>query len=186
MFGGGTLILIHIGALTRNKRQDFFIRMVAELKKMGQSVVGILIGATVTDADQQYKQELLNATREGELEKEIYFAGYRRNISDYLAVADCVVVPSVEGLSLAALEAMSARCRVVAQDCGGAAELLKNAGCGTLYKKNGTALDAAFAVRKALQEQAVRSLNKGYEYCLKQDTRSYIDQLKRLLMRANE
>lgn len=153
---------------------------------MGQSVVGILIGETVTDADQQYKQKLLNATREGELEKEIYFAGYPRNISDYLVVADCVVVPSMEGLSLAALEAMSARCRVVAQDCGGAAKLLKSAGCGTLYKKNGTALDAAFAVRKALQEQDVRSLNKGYEYCLKQDARSYIDQLKRLLMRANE
>ena len=153
---------------------------------MGQSVVGILIGETVTDADQQYKQELLNATREGELEKEIYFAGYRRNISDYLVVADCVVVPSMEGLSLAALEAMSARYRVVAQDCGGAAKLLKSAGCGTLYKKNGTALDAAFAVRKALQEQDVRSLNKGYEYCLKQDAGSYIDQLKRLLMRADE
>ena len=92
----------------------------------------------------------------------------------------------MEGLSLAALEAMSARYRVVAQDCGGAAKLLKSAGCGTLYKKNGTALDAAFAVRKALQEQDVRSLNKGYEYCLKQDAGSYIDQLKRLLMRANE
>ena len=81
---------------------------------MGQEVIGLMIGDVTIQADKAFKQQIIEDINKYGLTKDIYIPGFRKDIPDILAVSDCVLVPSAEGLSLAALEAMSARCRVVA------------------------------------------------------------------------
>ena len=40
---GGVLILTQIGAITKNKCQDVFVRVIHEMKKRGHSVIGMMM-----------------------------------------------------------------------------------------------------------------------------------------------
>lgn len=171
--GGSTLILAHIGAITRNKRQDCFARTVYELKMRGQNVVGLMIGDVITEADSEYKKELTNYIQNNGLINDIFAPGFRKDIVDILAATDCVLVPSSEGMPLTVLEAMSARTRVVAMDRGGSYELLQAAGCGELYPSDGIEADIADTVIRAVEGQAEEALERGYIFCLRQSFENY-------------
>ena len=93
--------------------------------------------------------------------------GFRKDIEDILASTDCAFIPSEEGLSLVAMEAMAAKCRVVTVREGGAFELLNRIECGTFYEKNNIS-DAAEAANKVLHTKNYEECNRGYEFCLKQ------------------
>ena len=54
------------------------------------------------------------------LEHRVFLAGYQENISEWLARADCFVLPSYqEGLPVAVMEAMTAGLPVIASDIAG-------------------------------------------------------------------
>ncbi len=169
---GGVLILTHIGAITKNKCQDMFVRIVHEIKKRGTAVVGLMIGDVVTDTDRDYKKSIDQFIRDNGLENDIYAPGFRRDIGDILAATDCVVVPSDEGLGLVAMEAMSAKTPVVGMNGGGTRELFISAGCGELFPVNAAAADIADSVLKAVQ-QGEDILESGYTFCLQQSYENY-------------
>lgn len=168
----GVLILTHIGAITKNKCQDLFVRTVQEIKKRGRNVIGLMIGDVVTDADREYKKTIDLDIRENGLVNDIYAPGFRRDIGDILAATDCVVVPSSEGMPLTVLEAMSARTHVVGMDQGGSREVLMAAGCGELFAVNGTEKAVADAVLRAIN-QGEDELESGYRFCLQQSYENY-------------
>lgn len=170
---GGVILLTHIGAITKNKCQDFFVKVVAELKSMGKDVVGLMIGDAITETDKEYKLKIIGYIQENNLQTNIFMPGFRKDLPDILAVSDCLLIPSQEGLSLAAMEAMSAKCRIVSLDSYGAYELLKNAECGTFYPSKGLPVDAAEAVCRALCEQDEEVIDKGYSFCQSFSTKSY-------------
>lgn len=171
-FSGGYKVITQIAAITKNKRQDVFVHAIAELRKTGEKVIGLFLGDVVTDSDREYKRELIARIRLLHLEDSIYVAGFRNNISDYLALTDCVLIPSEEGLSLAAMEAMSAKCHVIAQSQGGAHELLMAAGCGTFYQSSSDVSVIARAVRRSLSENEEKR-NDGFRFCLEQSPEVY-------------
>lgn len=79
----------------------------------------VWIGAGVLE--KKLQQEI----RERGLERTITLLGYQDNASDFLAVADAFVLPSIcEPFGLVLLEAMMCGVPVVATDCGGAAEIV--------------------------------------------------------------
>ncbi|MGI6669991.1 MAG: glycosyltransferase family 4 protein [Christensenellales bacterium] len=169
---GGVLILTHIGAITKNKCQDLFVRTVHEIKKRGTAVIGLMIGDVVTDADRDYKKSIDQFIQENGLENDIYAPGFRHDIGDILAATDCVVVPSDEGLGLVAMEAMSAKTPVVGMNSGGTSELFKAAECGETFPVGATAVDVADAVLRAV-EQGENSLESGFQFCLQQSYENY-------------
>lgn len=140
------------------------MKVVHEIKKRGLSVIGMIIGNVITNADREYKAGIISYIRNHEIESNIYMPGFRQDVADILAATDCVVVPSSEGLGLVAMEAMCAKTRVVAMDKGGSAELIKAADCGETYAADSSEKDIADAVLKAMQQINDR-LENGYRFC---------------------
>ena len=71
------------------------MKAVCEIKKRGLPVVGMIIGDVITDADREYKAGIISYIHNHEMERDIYMPGFRRDVVDILAAADCVVVPIV-------------------------------------------------------------------------------------------
>ena len=171
---GRTLIVTHIAAITKNKRQDRIIKVILALKEMGTDVVGLMLGDAISKNDQTYKEQLIGEISKHGLEKDIFMPGFRDDIPDFLDLSDCVMIPSSEeGLPLAGMEAMCARRRVVALDCGGAYELLSTAGCGTFYEAGASDAVIASAVLRAMAEQCSTEIASGYRFSVEQSAPVY-------------
>ena len=135
-------------------------------------MLGLMIGETVTEADKEYKKAIDAYILEDGLGNDIYMPGFRKDIADILAVTDCLMVPSDEGLSLVAMEAMSARKHIVGIDTGGIRELFDAARCGTSYPAGSTPAQIADTILKAENERA-QALEQGYNFYMEQRTSKY-------------
>lgn len=179
---GKTIILTHIGAITKNKYQHIFVKTILEIKKRGVDVIGLMIGDVITDADREYRKSIDSYIKDNKLEDSIYAPGFRKDIADILAASDCVVTTSTEGLGLVAMEAMCAKRRVVGMDSGGSNELMKAAECGEVYPSNGTEKDIADAVSRAMNKQTEDILEKGYKFCCRHNIDNYKKELTMLFL----
>lgn len=169
-------MIAQIAAITRHKKQDVFIRVLDALKKKGLPVTGLILGDAITESDRIFKNELLKQIKEKHLENDIYMAGFRKNIPDYLSITDAVFVPSEEGLPLAAMEAMSAKCSVISSDMGGAHELLSAAKAGIQYQHEASEEQIADVILSLLnepQEEQAKRVQNGYEFCRRQNPTEY-------------
>lgn len=174
-------ILAEVAILRETKLQDLFVDIIAALRDMGSPVTGVLVGDAITDEDRQFKQTLLEKIRALGLEDRIYLAGHRENVGDYLAASDAVLVPSpVEGLSLAAQEAMSAKRTVFAPDTGGAAELLRLSGSGCLYSHLATPAQIAGVIAQMLEHPDEEKIENGYRFCLECTPEAYARRLRQI------
>lgn len=54
----GVKVVTQIGAITKNKRQNVLISVIADLRNLGEDVVGLVVGDTITEADRNFKREL--------------------------------------------------------------------------------------------------------------------------------
>lgn len=159
------------------------ISVIAALKSAGQDVIGLVVGNTVTEADCEFKKGLERQIQQSNIGKQIVWMGFRTDIGDILAATDCVLIPSEEGLSLVAMEAMAAKCRVVAIASGGAFELLNGIGCGTFYGKENVT-DATDAVRNVLRIKNPEECYRGYQFCLKQTYENFHKNLENYFMES--
>ncbi len=178
---GSTLVIAQVSAITKTKRQDCFIRAVNALKGMGIDVVGLMLGDAITKNDQAYKEQILREISKHGLEKNIFMPGFRDDIPDFLDLSDCVLIPSEEGLSLAAMEAMCARRRVVTSSGGGVCELLSSAGCGTFYETGASDEAIANAVLKAMAVQGAAEIESGYRFGCEQSVPAYREKFVALM-----
>lgn len=181
----GGCMLMQIAVLRPAKQQDLFIRVVGALKHLGVPVTGILVGKAITEEDLRYEKQLRQMISHEGLAGDIYMAGHRSNVQDYLAAADILFVPmAVEGLSLVAQEAMSAKRHVVAVDAGGVAELMRDAGCGTLYPLNASPEEIAGIIQQLLRQDHREALQRGYDFCLHHSSEAYRESISRVFASA--
>ena len=108
-------------------------------------MLGLMIGEAVTEADKEYKKAIDAYL----LEDGLGMPGFRKDIADILVVTDCLMVPSDEGLSLVAMEAMSARKHIVGIDTGGIRELFDVARCVTTYPAGSAPAQIADTILKS-------------------------------------
>lgn len=174
-------IVTQIGAITRNKRQDVLISVISNLKNLGEDIVGLIVGDTVTATDRIFRRELEQRIEDCGIQSQVLWMGFRSDIGNILAATDCVLVPSEEGLSLVAMEAMSAKRHVVTMNSSGAYELLNHAGCGTFYEGNNES-SVIEAVKRVLEIPNAEELERGYAFCMKQTSVNFKNKITYLFL----
>lgn len=135
----------HIALLQPSKRQDTVIEAAKLLKDGGADPLAIFAGAC---RDEAYKTELEAKIKADGLTENVILLGNRNDVPDLLKLLDVLIIPSIEGYSLAWLEACAAGVPTVCADIGGSRELADKSGAGVLFEY-GNPASAAEAVKKA-------------------------------------
>lgn len=115
--------------------------------------------------------------------KKVYFAGYRSDVRDILAVSDLCVIPSIrEGFSVTLLEAMSVGKPIVATDVGGNAEAIINGESGIIIQPGdpvalANGIMEVLKDRKVAEEMGIKAQKRFEEFFTMQ---KMIDKTERL------
>lgn len=124
--------IAQIGFITPTKNQHTTLEIVKCLKKKGVDVSLSIIGS-VTQQDKDYKDLLDKKINEYNLSDNVVFVGYRSDVPYIMSTFDVVIVPSVEGFSLVAVEAISENVPVLCADNSGCTEIIRATSCGMIY-----------------------------------------------------
>ncbi len=131
------LKIAQIGFITPTKCQHMSVEVVKKLKDTGYDVSLAIIGS-VSTGDDIYKTELEEKITQNSLEDNVVFTGYRTDVSEIISTFDVVFIPSVEGFSLVAAQAILENVPVLCVDNSGCTEIIKNTSCGMIYSPDST------------------------------------------------
>ncbi|MBE6825211.1 MAG: glycosyltransferase family 4 protein [Ruminococcaceae bacterium] len=126
------LKIAQIGFITPTKRQNISIEVLERLKSTGVDASLAIIGS-VRDGEQWYKEMLCEKIKAYELSQNVVFTGYRDDVMQIISTFDVVFVPSVEGFSLVAAQAILEGVPVLCVDNSGCTEIITNTSCGMIY-----------------------------------------------------
>lgn len=116
-------LIVAVGRLTEAKDYPTLLKALSLIKNQNARL--IIIG----DGDRQYKEQLLNLAKSYSIIDKVYFLGLQNDIPKWMSAADVYVMSSAwEGMPLVIGEAMSCQCCIVATDCGGIIDLVKDNG----------------------------------------------------------
>lgn len=114
-------VFIYVGRLSEEKGLHYLLEAFSELVRSDICARLVLIGE-----GPQFKL-LQQRVVELNLERQVLLIGFQKQISPWLAIADCFVLPSLtEGTPMALLEAMAAGVPVVATEVGGVPDVITN------------------------------------------------------------
>lgn len=118
-----------IGRLSKEKGFDVLLRAVAQIKKDIPSIQLALLGSGPC------LDELNALAAELGILENVWFAGYVENAGRYIPLFRAYINSSfTEGMPITLLEAMRAKCPIVASNVGGIPQLLENEAGGALCK----------------------------------------------------
>lgn len=130
-FKNDDFILISVAELNKNKNQKMLIRVMDELIESYKNIILLLVG------DGKYHKKYLKKIKKCNLENNVKILGYRSDIPKLLLLTDVFVTASQrEGLPLSVMEAMATGLPVIATDCRGNRDLVRNNINGFLVKIN--------------------------------------------------
>ena len=121
----GKCVLLLPGRITRLKGHEDFFRLIAELKRAGHPVHGLIAGDT-HPKKRAYLGELQTRVAEAGLANDVTFLGHRSDIREVMTVSHivCALSQQPESFGRTVLEALALGKPVVGYDCGGVGELL--------------------------------------------------------------
>jgi glycosyltransferase involved in cell wall biosynthesis len=120
--------------------------------------------AFVLIGDGSEKENLLALAKKLNVSDRIFFAGFRRNSTDYLPLFDIYLIPSrSEGVSLALLEAVASKTPVVCSDIISFTELFENDELSFFELDNITSLNNAIAFSLTNRNQLVEKAFEKYK-----------------------
>ncbi len=160
----GTYLVGMIGHLTPWKGHQDFLAAAAKVLKDGPPVKFLIVGDAVFN-QQLSIEELKEISRQYAIDKQVLFAGARRDVPQIIASLDILVLPSwQESFSRVILEAMAMGKPVIATDCGGPDEIITNCRTGVLIPIKSPGL-LAEAIIKLLSDSVERErlAQAGYE-----------------------
>lgn len=156
------IIIGHIGILQPDKKQVFTLNVAKELLSQGHKVYILFIGSSRSE-NNDYTTLLENKIKELELTEYVCFLGQRSDMPNILPLLSLVIIPSIEGLSLVALEAAVTQTPIVSTDIGGGGELINRYNVGYCFK-DGDAKDASEKILKVLEkDQALLDNLRNFE-----------------------
>lgn len=129
-FDNKNLILINVGRLVYQKRQDILIKAFAKVKKEIDCKL-VIIGSGSQEKLKKIAEQL-------KVEKDIYFAGFQKNPWKWMAKTNLFVLSSIwEGLPCVITEAITLGLPIVSTKCpSGPREMLLNGEAGYLCDVN--------------------------------------------------
>lgn len=138
-----------VGRLAKQKGHRHLFKAISHLKGRTPNIRLIVVG------DGELKKELEEYARKLNIEKEVIFLGFRKDMPALYSLMDVFCLPSeFEGFGIAIIEAMAAGKPVVAANVGGIPEVVIDGEAGILVpSRDSNAL--AQAVLKLLKNQAL-------------------------------
>ena len=145
-------IMIYPARLDKNKNQGFLIDVMEKITKRNKNIKLLLPG--IDDLNGYYQ----NIVKDKNLENNIIFLGYRNDIPKLLKISNIAVSSSKrEGLPINILEAMCCGLPVVALNCRGMKDLIKNGKNGYIVNSEQECIDNVLLI---YQNDIHDSLNK--------------------------
>lgn len=127
--GDSCFIVVNIGRLSEQKGMEYYIKALPIVLKKHPKTHFLIIG--VGDLE----QELRALSKQLNVENNLHFLGYRRDIQNLISQLDLVVLSSLwEGLPLTPIEAFSVGKTVVATAVDGTVEIVENKKSGILIE----------------------------------------------------
>lgn len=163
----GKVLVGTIGRLSEQKGIDVFIKAIAEVVKLREDVVGVIIG------DGEEKQNLTKLVDKLGIKKEIIFLGYQKNVLDIIDQLHFIVLASRwEGLPLTPIETFSRNKTIIASNISGNNEIVKDGLNGLLVEKENfeelskkiLLLLGDSELLECLEENAYNSYVSNYSY----------------------
>jgi glycosyltransferase involved in cell wall biosynthesis len=141
-----------VGRLSPEKGQGVFLESFRRLSAGRPDAHAVLVGEGI-DA-----RTLREQARRLGLERTIHFTGYQRHVAPVYKDADVIAIPSTrpEGIPNVLLEAMSAKCPVVASRIGGIPEIVHHEQEALLVPP-GDRVTLADAIRRVLEDAPLRA-----------------------------
>jgi glycosyltransferase involved in cell wall biosynthesis len=149
----GGFDLIYVGRLALVKNLSLFVQIVRDLRGVRPSVRAVIVGGGPELPDLERQRSRFG------LEEHLAFAGWQRDVTQWLATSRLFCITSHhEGLPIAALEAMASGLPVISTRYPGADELVRDGETGFLCRDRGEFVDRI--VRCLTQESLRRDLGR--------------------------
>ena len=155
--------IAQVGFIMPTKNQSFTLDVVKTLKDKGEKVSCAFIGS-VQDGEEEYKTFLNKKVKEYGLDENVVFTGYRTDVSEIISSFDVVFIPSVEGFSLVAVQAITENVPVLCVDNSGCTEIIKNTSCGMIYSPESNIDDVASTLIKTTLIDVKTQIEKHPEF----------------------
>ncbi|MGM0933362.1 MAG: glycosyltransferase family 4 protein [Bacteroidota bacterium] len=127
-------VVMHIGNFSPEKNHEFLLDIFSDIKEENPGIKLVCVGDGVTF------QAIKDQIKKHNLEDTVFLLGFRKDIPELLAQADCFALASkIEGVPGVILEAASQRVPSVATNVGGVPEVLVNGETGFIiddFNKN--------------------------------------------------
>ncbi len=146
-----------VARLAPQKGLTVFLRAASRLARTYPDLRFVIVG------EGPQRLELETLTRRLDLQRRVSFLGFREDLPGQLSAIDLFVQPSLtEGLSISLLEALAAKCPVVATSAGGIPEIIEDGVTGLLVPPgNDQALEDAISTLLAYPERALALAGAG-------------------------
>ncbi len=123
----GTMLIAQIGQLTRWKNYSDFIKAADIITNKYSNVHFLIIGGDLSRRGTGYKKELERLICELGIEDRIHILGHREEINHVMPQIDILAHPAInEPFGRVLVEAMALEKPVVAYNCGGCREIIKD------------------------------------------------------------
>ncbi|MGH6692214.1 MAG: glycosyltransferase family 4 protein [Gammaproteobacteria bacterium] len=159
------LVVCMIGNIKAWKGQDTLIRAMDRVRRVLPQARSVLVGDT-SPSDRAYEETLRALVASLDLERHVVFAGFQRNVTDFLMMCDAMVHASVlpEPFGRVILEAMACRKPVIGSRAGAIPEIVEEGRTGLTFPP-GDAERLAEAIVTVVTDRsrAARMGERGYD-----------------------